>query len=174
MFRRICSILSSIIIVVMVIVAGVLLLPYALGYQTLTVLSGSMEPTYHVGAVVFVKKVPVNEVKVGDAITFKLGNGMVATHRVVSVDEAKQEFVTKGDANNVADGPTGFGNYVGRAENLSVPYLGYIAADIKTPKGIMVTTGVIVVIVLLSFLPDIFEKEPEQPTVSKESADSKI
>jgi signal peptidase len=158
----------------MVIIAGVLLLPYALGYQTLTVLSGSMEPTYHVGAVVFVKKVPTDEVKVGDAITFKLGNGMVATHRVVSIDKAKQVFVTKGDANNVADGPTSFGNYVGRAEKLSVPYLGYIATDIKTPKGIMVTTGVIVVIVLLSFLPDILEKEPEKTKVSKESADSKI
>ncbi|HEX3039239.1 MAG TPA: signal peptidase I [Caproiciproducens sp.] len=176
MFKKICNILSSVILVVMAAVAGILLIPYLFGCQTLTVLSGSMEPAYHVGSVVFVQKVKPEEVKVGDAITFQLGNGMVATHRVTSIDTNKRQFVTKGDANNTEDGPTDFDKFVGRASNISIPYLGYVAVDIKTPKGIMAATGLIVVIVLLAFLPDIFtkEKEPAQENVTQESADSKI
>ena len=173
MLKKICNIFTTIIIVVMIFIAGVLLLPYAFGYQTLTVLSGSMEPAYHVGSIVFVKKTPVQEVKVGDAITFRLSNGLVATHRVTAIDTAKRQFVTKGDANNTEDGPTSFDNLVGRAAKISIPYIGYISVNMKTPKGIMMTTGLIVVIVLLSLLPDIFKKEPEKLNETQESVDSK-
>ena len=164
MLRKICSVLSGIILVVMVLVAVVLLLPYAFGYQTLAVLSGSMEPVYHVGSIVFVQKVPATEIKLGDPITFRLtGQNMMATHRVVKIDTDKKQFITKGDANNAEDDPTSFESLVGRASNFSVPWLGYISVNIKTPKGIMAATGVIVVIVLLTFLPEIFTKEPEEP-----------
>ncbi len=163
MLKKICSILSTIILIVMVFVAGVLLLPYALGYQTLAVLSGSMEPAYHVGSIVFVKKVPPEEIKVGDPITFSLSGGnMVATHRVVRIDSEKKQFITKGDANNAEDGPTGFESLVGRASNISVPLLGFISGNIKTPKGILIATGVVVVIILLTFLPEVFTKKPEE------------
>lgn len=164
MLKKICNALSAMILVVMILIAGVLLLPYAFGYQTLAVLSGSMEPAYHVGSIVFVKKVPADEIKVGDPITFRLsGEAAFATHRVVRIDKDKKQFVTKGDANNMEDGPTSFESLVGRASNISVPLLGYISVNIKTPKGILAATGVIVLIVLLSFLPEIFTKEPENP-----------
>ena len=164
MLKKICNALSAMILVVMILIAGVLLLPYAFGYQTLAVLSGSMEPAYHVGSIVFVKKVPADEIKVGDPITFRLSNeATFATHRVVRIDKDKKQFVTKGDANNMEDGPTSFESLVGRASNISVPLLGYISVNIKTPKGILAATGVIVLIVLLSFLPEIFTKEPENP-----------
>lgn len=170
MFKRICNILSSIILVIMVLIAGILLLPYAFGYQTLAVLSGSMEPAYHVGSIVFVKKVPAAEIKVGDPITFRLSDqGAYATHRVVKIDTDKKQFITKGDANNAEDGPTNFENLVGRASNISVPWLGYISVNIKTPKGILAATGVVVVIILLSFLPEIFTKKPEKSKEPEES-----
>ncbi len=163
MLKRICNILSTVILIVMVVVAGVLLLPYAFGCQTLAVLSGSMEPVYHVGSIVFIKKVPPAEIKVGDPITFRISDqGTFATHRVVRIDPEKKQFITKGDANNTEDGPTGFENLVGRASNISVPWLGYISVNIKTPKGILAVTGVVVIIVLLSFFPDVFTKEPEK------------
>jgi signal peptidase I len=164
LFRKICNVLSSIILIIMVFVAGVLLVPYAFGYQTLAVLSGSMEPVYHVGSIVFVKKVPASEIHVGDPITFRISNqgAAYATHRVVKIDQEKKQFITKGDANNAEDGPTGFESLVGRASNISIPYLGFISVNIKTAKGIMAATGVIVLMVLLSFLPEIFTKEPEK------------
>ncbi len=164
MLKKICNILSSMILIFMILIAGVLLLPYAFGYQTLAVLSGSMEPTYHVGSILFVKKMPAQEIQVGDPITFHLaGQNMVATHRVVRVDKEKKQFITKGDANNAEDGPTSFESLVGRASKISVPLLGYISVNIKTPKGILAATGVIVFIILLSFLPEIFTKEPKEP-----------
>ena len=168
MLKKICNILSTLILAAMALVAGVLLLPYVFGFQPLSVLSGSMEPTYHVGSIVFVKKVPASEIKVGDPITFHLSEqGSYATHRVVRIDQDKKQFITKGDANNTEDGPTSFESLVGRASDLSVPYLGYISLNIKTPKGIMAATGVIVVMILLSFLPEIFKKEPEEPQATE-------
>jgi signal peptidase len=169
MLKRICNILSMVLLVIMLIVAGIMLLPYAFGYQTLAVLSGSMEPVYPVGSIVFVQKVPAEEIKVGDPITFRVSNdGTYATHRVVRIDSDQKQFITKGDANDVEDGPTDFANFVGRASNYSVPWLGYISIYIKTPIGIMAMTGVAVVMILLTFLPEIFTKEKES-TENRES-----
>lgn len=169
MLKRICNILSTIILIVMVIVAGILLLPYAFGYQTLAVLSGSMEPVYPVGSIVFVQKVPAAEIKAGDPITFRISdNGTYATHRVVRIDKDKEQFITKGDANDTEDGPTAFESLVGRASSYSIPWLGYISIYIKTPMGIMAVTGVAVVMILLTFLPEIFTKEPKDSSEIQE------
>ncbi len=48
-------------------------------------LSGSMELTYHVGALIYVKEVDPSEIQVGDAITFLPSEDTVATHRVVEI-----------------------------------------------------------------------------------------
>ena len=59
----------------------------ALGLTPYAVLSGSMEPTYHVGSLIYVEKVDPSEVQVGDAITFVVNDDLlVATHRVVDVE----------------------------------------------------------------------------------------
>ena len=62
----------------------------------MAVLSGSMEPTYHVGGLVFVQKVDPSDVEVGDSITFTIGNDTVVTHRVIEVNKEEQSFKTKG------------------------------------------------------------------------------
>lgn len=55
-----------------------------LGFSPYAVLSGSMEPAYHVGDLIYVEKVAPEEIKVGDPITFVLNDDLVAaTHRVV-------------------------------------------------------------------------------------------
>lgn len=73
-------------------VAGVVLLAIALvgvrvvGLTPLTVLSGSMEPTYHVGSLIYVKAVDYHELQVGDPITFVIDENLTyATHRIVEV-----------------------------------------------------------------------------------------
>lgn len=159
MFKKICNIFSAVILTVMALIAGVLLIPHVFGYQTLAVLSGSMEPAYHVGSIVFVKSMPPEEIKVGDAITFRLSGDTVATHRVVKIDSAKKQFVTKGDANDAEDGPTDYSSLVGRASRFSVPLLGYLSVYIKTRQGILAATAVAVVVILLTFLPEILDKD---------------
>ncbi|NLJ32079.1 MAG: signal peptidase I [Clostridiales bacterium] len=173
MFKKVCNIISVVMLVVMTLLAGILMLPYLFGYQPLAVLSGSMQRSYPVGSIIFVKKVAPEEIKVGDAITFQLSGGMAATHRVVSIDTAKKQFVTKGDENNTNDSPISFEALIGRASPAAIPYLGYLSVEIKTPRGIMGVTGVVVLILLLLFLPEIVEAKPKEKDVIQESTDSK-
>ena len=70
MIRKVCNVLSSVLLVLMLLIAGVLLVPYLFGYRPTAVLTGSMEPVYHVGSVIFVQEVEPEEIKVGDVITF--------------------------------------------------------------------------------------------------------
>ena len=80
-----------------------------LGVQVYSVLSGSMEPKYPVGSLIYVKAVDPYELKSGDVITFMLNENTVATHRIVEVvpdesDSGVVRFRTKGDANEAEDG----------------------------------------------------------------------
>ncbi len=72
-------------------------------YRVLTVLSGSMQPVLPVGSVVIVTPRPLDQVHVGDIITFQRPDqrGVLETHRVVRVlrGGAHPVVLTKGDAN---------------------------------------------------------------------------
>lgn len=161
MFKRICSVLSGMILVVLAIAAGLLLIPRAAGYQTMAVLTGSMEPNYPVGSLIYVKETAPEELKPGDVITFHISADTVVTHRIVEINEAEQEVVTKGDANNTKDGnPVSYNNIVGKAE-FHIPYLGYVAIYSRTPLGIGAVCGLLILVILLNFLPEILTKEEE-------------
>ena len=82
-------------------------------------------------------------------------------------------MTTKGDANESEDAsPVAFSNIIGKYE-FNIPYLGYISIYGKTPLGIAVICGVLVVIILLNFLPDALsddkEKTEEKVTEKKEA-----
>lgn len=151
---KICNIISSLFMVVVICVCIALIVPRFFGYQIYTVLSGSMEPTYHVGAVVYIdQKVKAEEIKEKDPIAFHLSNGEIATHRVVKVEADKQQFITKGDANNTKDiDPIPFSQLIGKAV-FTIPYIGFISVNIKTTKGIIVATACVVVMILLYAIP---------------------
>lgn len=80
-----------------------LTLPKLLGISIYGVLTGSMTPAYSVGGVVYVAETEPDEIQVGDVITYGLGSDTeyVMTHRVIQSEDGY--FITKGDANNVAD-----------------------------------------------------------------------
>ncbi|MCR5123412.1 MAG: signal peptidase I [Ruminococcus sp.] len=75
------------------------------GHCLLTVITGSMEPTLHVGDFIFVEKTDPAALREGDIIAFWSEQqdiyGMLVTHRIVKVTE--NGFVTRGDANPVDD-----------------------------------------------------------------------
>jgi signal peptidase len=161
--RKICNVLISVILTAMVISAAVLLVPHVFGYQPYSVLSGSMEPRYHVGSLIFVRPVKPEEIKTGDAVTFTLPGQekTVATHRVVRIDPKAKTFTTKGDANEVEDQPISFDRLVGRAAGFSVPYFGWLSIFIRTKQGLLTAGCLVLFVILLCFLPDVFKKEEE-------------
>ena len=100
--KKIWNIVSTTLVVLMVLCAVFLMGSRLLGYQCYTVISGSMEPKYMVGDLLYVKGVDVNTIGVGDDITFVLNEDLVvATHQVVRVDAENQRFYTKGLANEI-------------------------------------------------------------------------
>lgn len=168
---KICNLITTLIVIVIIGIILVLVVPRLMGYDTYAVLSGSMEPYYHVGSVVLVdKKAKPEEIEVGDPITFQKTDSMLATHRVVEVDAEKREFVTKGDANDVIDiAPVSFDQMVGKA-GISIPWIGYISIYIKTKKGMMAAAGVLIILIMLYLIPEILEPEPEKENMNKKEA----
>ena len=133
----------------------------AVGLQVFTVLSGSMEPTYHTGALIYVKKVDPYTIQAGQVITFMLDEDTIATHRVVEVvpdeeDASVIRFRTKGDANQAEDGSlVHYKNVVGTPV-FTIPYLGYLAEYIRRPPGTYVVVAVAALLLFLLILPEFF------------------
>lgn len=171
-FKKIWSILSTVLVAVIVLCAVFLMGSRLMGYQVFTVLSGSMEPAYSTGDLLYVKKVDVNAIKVGDPITFILNEDLVvATHRVVRVDAENQRFYTKGDANQIEDSdPVHFNNVIG-VPQFAIPKLGYVSSYIQNPPGMYITIGAFVVLIVLVFAPDMIgaKKKEETPKDQEQS-----
>ena len=163
-FIKAYNIVTNILIFGVVLLAAVLVLPRFMGFKVFSVLSGSMEPTYHTGSLIYVKEVDYRDLKQGDVITFMLSDDLVATHRIVEIvpDEENEEvirFRTKGDANDMEDGKlVHYKNVIGKPE-FTIPYLGYVAMYIQTPPGSYVALAAGAFILMLAFLPDLGKKE---------------
>lgn len=157
MLKKVCSVLSTVLFVSLLLLAAALIVPKLVGYQEMAVLSGSMEPNIPVGAIVYVKEVPFEKIEDGDVITYQLSGSTCVTHRVVDVNKQEQTLLTKGDANNAVDNsPVSAEQVLGKAY-FTLPLIGYISIYAKTPIGIGVICGLLIIIILLNLLPEIFE-----------------
>lgn len=87
----------------------------------------------------------------------------MATHKVDSVDAENKVVYTYGVANRdangeyIMDGGTHFNNVIGKLV-FSIPYLGYVSAWIMSPPGNYIAIGVIVLLFIIAFVPDIVSK----------------
>jgi signal peptidase len=168
---RIWKIATNILAAMILIMAMLLVGVRMVGYTPFVVLSGSMEPAYPTGSLIYVKKAAPEAVRVGDPITFQMSGGMTATHRVVAIDAANRTFTTKGDANNTADGsPVPFGSLIG-IPTLCLPYLGYVSAFLSRPPGMYLGWTALAAVLLLLFLPDILS--PSDKSGKKKEAKNK-
>ena len=162
--KLVWNIISWLLVAVVVALAVLLVGMKALGFQVYAVLSGSMEPTYHVGSLIYVKSVDTDDIEVGDAITFMLDANTLATHRVTQVieDGSSVSFKTKGDANNNGDAEAVSAQNVLGVPKFSIPYLGYVANYIQNPPGTYIAIAGVCVLLILVFIPDIFAKKKEE------------
>lgn len=163
----------SIILVVIVLVLAVLIAGVrVVGITPFKVLTGSMEPNYPVGSMIYImNNTDPETLKVGDIITFNFNNSY-ATHRIVDIRESVEfpgtlEFQTKGDANKLTDGEwVNQGDIVGKLL-FSIPGFGYFANYIQTPPGCYVSIAFGGLLVIFVFLPDVLF--PKKKNINKKS-----
>lgn len=158
LIRRSLNIIGTVLVIIIVLFTVLLVGVRLFGIQVFSVLSGSMEPTYHTGDLIYVKTIDPERVEVGDVITFVLPSEQTATHRVVRIDAQNQSFYTKGDANEAEDAaPVHCKNLIGTPV-FSIPLLGYAASYVQSPPGMYVAMAVAAGLLILVFLPDIIGK----------------
>ena len=155
--KKVWSICTTVLVTIVVLIAVFLMGSRLLGFRVFSILSGSMEPKYSEGDLIYVQQVDPSEVREGDDITFVLNeNLLVATHRVIDINHAQKEFVTQGIANDTVDDPVHFNNLIGKPV-FSIPLLGYVSNWIQTSPGMYITIALGILLVLLVFLPDLIK-----------------
>jgi len=116
--------------VVLALIAVMIVVPKLGGATAYTVLTGSMRPQFPPGTLVVVKPIDPGQLRIGDVATYQLVSGEpeVITHRVAGIGSSlagDQQFIFRGDANNVEDKPVQPEQIRGRLW-YSVPLLGFV------------------------------------------------
>jgi signal peptidase len=97
----------SFLVLVLGIAAAVIAIPAIVGGSAMTVLTQSMEPHFPPGTLMVIRPTPVEDIKVGDVMTYQMESGSpaVVSHRVISKTYVNGEltFMTQGDNNDAAD-----------------------------------------------------------------------
>lgn len=148
MLKTIQFLLNCIVGVVVAGLMAVFLLPRLFGYQPYMVVSASMQQSFPVGSLIFVKDASPEDIRVGDPITFVSGS-LTITHRVVAIDNENRVFTTKGDNNNASE-ITPFDNLRGKALGFCIPGMGYFSAWFITMQGRVISATVIFATAALS------------------------
>ena len=167
--QKILNIVTTVLVTLIVIAAVMLMGARVIGLEVYTVVSGSMEPTYYAGDLIYVKKISAEELEVGEPATFILNEDLVvATHRVTKIDYENEKFYTKGDNNQIADiNPVHFKNLIGKPV-FRIPYLGYFSKWVQSPPGLYIAIAVGIAALGLVFIPDMFRSAKEEELKKKE------
>lgn len=173
MIRDIADFLSTFFVALVVMIAVVLVVGRVMGMHMFNVESGSMSPAYPVNSLVLVKETDPADIMEGDVITFVMNEeGMLVTHRVVSVNASERTFTTKGDANNVEDAkPVLWDNTVGKVL-IGIPMVGKFFAVITAEANRKIMIGIIAGLLLSSFIWDITKKKDKGKSGKRERSEA--
>ena len=145
-------------------------------FNAYVVLSGSMLPHIEIKDIVVTKKIPAEELEVGDIITFIAPDsrygGISITHRILDkyYDESLGSYTyrTKGDANNTADSALVPNENILGKVILKIPKLGYLQ-DLLSSKGGLIFVVLIPCLVILSYdIMKILKKVGQKTKLIKE------
>ncbi len=185
--KKIASVFVTVILCISIALCCITIVKSALGMdksifgmRVFYLVSGSMEPTIPTGSAVLVRK--CNSYKMDDVITFSSTDsriyGYANTHRIVGINEenGQREYITKGDANPVADSTTVKENaiygkvlcHTGRAR-----WLGTLIGMLTTPLGfiavIVVPVMAIIAVVMRNFTKEYKKAIAEEAKKNAES-----
>ena len=148
-----------------IVLAVTLLVAYASGRQSLTVLSGSMEPTIDTGDVVVAKPISPMDARVGDVVTYREphDDGRLITHRVKTMQalQGKVRFTTQGDANDTSENwQVASTGQIARVTH-RVPKLGYGLGFLRDPSKRLFLIAIPALLLGLFELVRIWRPAPE-------------
>lgn len=150
--KRLINIISSIVLLILVLIIAAIFAPKLFHIEPMVVVSGSMEPSYMKGSLLYVKE-DTSGIQTGDAITF-YRNGELVTHRVVGINTDEKTYTTKGDANQVNDvQPVAWSDVVG-VPVFDIPVLGYPVAFFGTTQGKFVFIALLIVFTGITVLTE--------------------
>lgn len=129
---------AAVLLIILFVITAVALITPLKGWQSNTVMSGSMEPAISAGDLIVTAPVAANDVYTGDIITFVSLNGLTC-HRVTGITQSPLTYITKGDANAVTDSQKVMPDRVIGKVVLRVPMLGYASYYVRTPAGLIFT-----------------------------------
>ena len=149
-FVKIFSGLVAICTWLIILAAAIFLIPRAAGYTPYVVMSGSMEPVIHTGAVAFIHTKDT-DCQVGDIITYRLrgnnGEEILVTHRIVAEQDGM--YITQGDANDAQDlSPVSAEQIIG-TYSWQIPMAGFVMTKL-TSKTLPLIAGWIILLNLMS------------------------
>lgn len=154
--------------------AGILAVgPRFVPFQALPVLTGSMEPAIPTGSLAFVAPVHGDELAPGDVITFHHPNAPASyvTHRIVAIegDGASRTFVTKGDANALADAWQVKGTGTGWRYAFALPVVGGIIVALSSSPARFALFAFPLIVLGLLALVEIWRPRPREvePAVAR-------
>ena len=175
--KKAWNLVSGALVAIVVLLAVALVGVRLIQLKPFVVLSGSMEPEYHVGSLIYVKSVDYKTLRVGDDITYMLDEDTVVTHRIIEVlmDEEDPDtirYFTQGIANEIPDAVSvHYKNIIGKPV-FSIPYLGYVSNYIQNPPGMYIAIAAGAILILLVFLPDLFEDDKKKKDPPEEKAEA--
>lgn len=147
--------------------------PRIFGYQTATMLTGSMAPLINAGDVVVTVPVPVSDIRPGDVITYRIPveDRRVETHRVTEVFTAadgSKAVRTKGDANRAVDPwEASLKGDTVHKHVFTLPALGHAIRAVRQPPVLDALTYGAPAILALGLLRSIWREEPDTASGGK-------
>lgn len=149
-------------------------LPKLTGMSVYNIVSSSMEPNISAGDLIVTKPVEVNDIKIGEVLTYQLESGepLTASHRVIGITERDGEprFLTKGDANENRDEELVQPAQVKGVMAYKIPWLGNIqswATDANRVNAIHVVAGLLALYAVWMFF-----RRTDQPPVAPGATES--
>lgn len=159
MLRKLGTAASRLLGIALLVLAALLVGVRLVGLTPYVVCSGSMEPVYPVGSILYVRVCSPGTLAVGQAVTFMTDAQMVATHQVWRNDAETRCIYTQGIANLAPDGtplhdgtPVPYDRVLGRPV-LCLPLLGYLAQGLCTAPGRCCVAAVLLLLLVFDLLP---------------------
>jgi len=143
------------------------------GIRIFMIVSESMKDEYQIGDILVSKKVPVEEINIGDNVTYKGEKmqlkGLVITHKVVEKRQMGDEtyFVTRGLANNVSDPEIRYDQIYGKVIYKTI-FLSAIAKLMNNQLTYYILFTLVALIISIEIVSAIFVSDEKEASKHRE------